>query len=521
MDNLTFLIIPTLLGVTLGIAFVNVIAKASYASMKKQALSKAEMILRNAENESEAIKKSAQIKGKELTLKHKKNLEKEIQHQKKDFLHKEKALIKKEQAVEEIKQKNERYARTLQKKEHDLERKQNNAEQAIEQAQQASKDAETRLETVAALTAEQAQKELKDSLLDQAKQQVFEQIKTIEDDATKQATEKAQTIIATTIQRYASEFVHEATVTVIPLASDNVKGQLIGREGRNVRAIESTMGVDLIIDDTPEVITISCFNPIRREIARIAIESLITDGRIHPTKISAALEKAKKDIHKIAIQKGEQAVFDLGIHRIHNKLVHALGELSFRQSHGRNVLHHSMEVSYITGLMAAELGINEQTARRVGLLHDIGKITDQTQEGPHAQAGAAFAKKHKESSQICQAIASHHGDVPPKSALDHILMAANELANTRPGASHEQLASYIKRLEDLETLCKDHQGVKKVFAMSSGREVHVLVESDKIDDVNVKLLSQKLAAKIEAEAVYPGQVQVVVLREIHSSHYAK
>ncbi|RMH40764.1 MAG: ribonuclease Y, partial [Deltaproteobacteria bacterium] len=310
------------------------------------------------------------------------------------------------------------------------------------------------------------------------------------------------------------------TVTTVPLPSDDLKGRLIGREGRNVRAIEAATGTDIIIDDTPELITISCFNPVRREVARIALTKLIADGRIHPTRIEEVVAKAEKEVDRACVEAGEQAVFDLGLHRVHPELVKALGSLKYRMSYAQNVLAHSVEVGYIAGLMAAELGVSVKAARRAGLLHDIGKAVDHEHDGPHALVGAQLAKKYRESPRICQAIAAHHDDVPPASVLDHIVHAANALSGSRPGARREQLATYIKRLEDIEALCKGFDNVTRAFAILAGREVRVIVENDKVDDAAANLLSKEIARRIEAEATYPGQIRVVVLRETRASEYA-
>jgi ribonuclease Y len=355
----------------------------------------------------------------------------------------------------------------------------------------------------------------------QAQAAVAAEIKKIEDDAEAEAQGRAKTIIAAAIQRYASEFVHERTVAVIPLPSDDLKGRLIGREGRNVRALEAATGIDLIIDDTSEAITISCFNPVRREIARIAISALVADGRIHPTRIEEVVRKAEKEVDKVCKEAGEAAVFDLGLNRVHPELVKLVGKLRYRQSYAQNLLAHSIEVGYLAGLMAAELGQNVKLARRAGLLHDVGKAIDHEQEGNHAEVSAQVARRHGESPKVCQAIAAHHGDVPAQTVLDHIVHAANALSAARPGARREQLASYIKRLDDLEAICRRFGGVEKAFALQAGREVRVMVMNDQVDDAQAMMLSKEIARSIEAEASYPGQVRVVVVRETRASDYAR
>ncbi|HTM20341.1 MAG TPA: ribonuclease Y, partial [Kofleriaceae bacterium] len=301
---------------------------------------------------------------------------------------------------------------------------------------------------------------------------------------------------------------------------DDMKGRLIGREGRNIRALEAAAGIDLIIDDTSEAITISCFHPVRREIGRLAISKLVADGRIHPTRIEELVKKAEKEIEKVSREAGEQAVFDLGLHRVHPELVKLLGTLRYRSSYAQNVLQHSIEVGFLAGLMAAEVGLNVKTARRAGLLHDIGKAADHEQEGPHAEVGAQVARKFGESPQVCQAIAAHEG-AGASGLLDHVIAAANQLSNARPGARRETLASYVKRLEELEKICMGFRGVDKAYALLAGREVHVMVRNDEIDDAQALMLSKEIAKKIEDESTYAGAVRVVVLRETRASEYAR
>jgi ribonuclease Y len=310
-------------------------------------------------------------------------------------------------------------------------------------------------------------------------------------------------------------------VSVVPLPSDDMKGRLIGREGRNIRALEAATGIDMIIDDTSEVITISCFNPVRREIARLAISKLVADGRIHPTRIEEVVKKAEKEIDKLCKEAGEQAVFDLGLHRVHAELVLQLGRLKYRSSYAQNLLQHSIEVGFLAGLMAAELGVSVKLARRAGLLHDIGKSVDHELEGSHAAVGAQLCRKYGETPKVCQAIASHHGDPAPSTVFDHIVQAANELSAARPGARRELLASYVQRLEDMEALCIGFRGVSKAFALQAGREVRVMVQNDQIDDAQALVLSKEIARKLESEASYAGHVRVVVVRETRASDYAR
>ncbi len=490
----------------------------------KIAEEEAEKIRTAAKAEVDAIKQAAEVDGKEAARKRKSELDEELKNRRGELAKREEALGQKERDIDKQRKEAERRAAEVDKKEKSVDGKVKQADSAIEKAEAAQAEARKKLEQIASLSEEQARKKLEEEVRSQALASAAVEIKRIEDDATKEATARAKTIVATAIQRFASEFVHERTVSVVTLPSDDLKGRLIGREGRNVRALEAATGIDMIIDDTPEAITISCFNPVRREIARIAIGALVADGRIHPTRIEECVRKAEKEVDKICKEAGEQAVFDLGLHRVHPELVRHLGRLKFRQSYAQNVLLHSIEVGYLAGLIAAELGANVKLARRAGLLHDIGKAVDHEQEGPHGDVGAQLCRKHGESPKVCQAIAAHHGDetgVKPQALLDHIVAAANSLSAARPGARREQLASYIKRLDDLEHICKRFSGVERAFALQAGREIRVMVMNDQVDDAQAIVMSKEIARAIETEATYPGQVRVVVVRETRASDYAR
>ena len=477
-----------------------------------------------AQVEIDAIKQAAEVDGKEAARKRRAELDDELRARRAELQKREDALAQREREIERARRDAERQAVELDKKEKSVDGKIKQADGAVEKAEAAQAEARKKLEAIAGLTEDQARKQLEDEVRGQAYASAAGDIKRIEDDAHKEATARAKTIVATAIQRFASEFVHERTVAVVPLPSDDLKGRLIGREGRNIRALEAATGVDMIIDDTAESITISCFNPVRREIARLAISALVADGRIPPTRIAEVVRKAEKEVDKVCKEAGEQAVFDLGLHRVHPELVKQLGRLKFRQSYAQNVLLHSVEVGYLAGLIAAELGANVKLARRAGLLHDIGKAVDHEQEGPHGEVGAQLARKHQESPRVCQAIASHHGDeggTRPQGLLDHIVAAANSLSAARPGARREQLASYIKRLDDLEAICKRFSGVERAYALQAGREIRVMVMNDQVDDAQAIVMSKEIARAIENEATYPGQVRVVVVRETRASDYAR
>ncbi|MBA3396029.1 MAG: ribonuclease Y [Deltaproteobacteria bacterium] len=500
-------------------------AKGDNSAARRAAEEEADKIRRAAESEIEQIKKGAEVEGKELARKHKSELDDELRNRRTELAKREEGLAAKEREVEKQRREAERRAADVEKKEKTVDGKVKQADSAVEKAEAAQVEARKKLEQIASLTEEQARKKLEDEVRSQAYASAAVEIKRIEDDAHKEATSRAKTIVATAIQRFASEFVHERTVAVVPLPSDDLKGRLIGREGRNIRALEAATGVDMIIDDTAESITISCFNPVRRETARLAISALVADGRIHPTRIEEVVRKAEKDVDKVCKEAGEQAVFDLGLHRVHPELVKLLGRLKFRQSYAQNVLLHSIEVGYLAGLIAAELGANVKLARRAGLLHDIGKAVDHEHEGPHAEVGAALVRKHGESPKVAQAIASHHGDdgggPQPQAILDHVVASANALSAARPGARREQLASYIKRLDDLEAICKRFGGVERAYALMAGREIRVMVMNDQVDDAQAVVMSKEIARAIENEATYPGQVRVVVVRETRASDYAR
>jgi ribonuclease Y len=470
------------------------------------------------------IKRAAEVEGKEAARKHKAELDDDLRARRGDLQTREDAIAQRERDLDKARRDTDRRTSEIDKKEKSVDGKVKQADAAVAKAEAAQTEARAKLEQIAGLSEDAARKALEDEVRAQAIAAAATDIKKIEDDAQREAAARAKTIVATAIQRFASEFVHERTVAVIPLPSDDLKGRLIGREGRNVRALEAATGIDLIIDDTAESITISCFNPVRREIARLAISALVADGRIHPTRIEEVVRKAEKEVDKVCKEAGEQAVFDLGLHRVHPELVRNLGRLKFRQSYAQNVLLHSIEVGYLAGLIAAELDFNVKLARRAGLLHDIGKALDHEQEGNHGEVGAQFARKHGESPKVCQAIAAHHGDdigAKPTALLDHIVAAANALSAARPGARREQLASYIKRLDDLEAICKRFTGVERAYALQAGREIRVMVMNDQVDDAQAIVMSKEIARTIETEATYPGQVRVVVVRETRASDYAR
>jgi len=518
---IVYLIAGAAVGVLVGLILGSMLAKRKSATAEGIADEQAKKLLGSAEVEAAAIRKDAELKGKELAYKVKADVEEEMRGRRADLAKKEEAVQRQEAELDRKGRDVQRQTADIDKKEKQIVGREQAAESMARQAAESLTAAKAKLEKIAGLTAAEARQQLVEKELEEAQRQAAVEVKRIEATAREEATEKATKIIGQAIQRYASEFVGERTVSVVPLPSDDLKGRLIGREGRNVRALEAATGTDLIIDDTPECITISCFNPVRREIARLAIGKLVADGRIHPTRIEEVVQKSEKEVDGQCKEAGEQAAFDLGLHRLHPELIRLLGSLKFRSSHAQNLLAHSVEVGYLAGMLAGELGQNVKLARRAGLLHDIGKAVDHEHEGPHAIVGAQVAKKHGESPKVCQAIAAHHEDVPQESVFDHVIDAANRLSAQRPGARRETLETYVQRLTDLEKLAKGMKGVEKAFAIQAGREVRVIVENSVTSDEQALLLSRDLARKIEAEATYAGQVRVCVIRETRASEYAK
>jgi ribonuclease Y len=481
----------------------------------------AKEILERARHEAETKTRLAELEAKEAALRAKAEMEAPLRAERAELSAREKRLEQKEESID-------RRADLLHSRELDLERRDKairSRETAIEEARAKYEDlvaqSRKKLEKLAGLTADEARRQLIESLVDEARHEAAKKVKQVEDEAREEAEKRAKRIVGLAIQRYAGEHVQERAVTVVPLPSDDMKGRIIGREGRNIRALEAATGVDLIIDDTPEAIILSSFDPVRREIARVTIEQLIADGRIHPTRIEELLEKSREQVEQTIREAGEQATFELGIHGMHPELVRLVGALKYRYSYSQNVWRHSIECGYLCGLMAAELGLNIKQARRAGLLHDIGKAVDHEVEGGHAVIGATLARKYGESPKVANAIASHHEDEEPQSVLAHLVAAADALSGARPGARREMMESYIKRLEDLERIAKSFPGVEKTYAIQAGREIRVMVEQSEITDEGALLLCRDIAKKIERELTYPGQIKVTVIRETRAVEYAR
>jgi ribonuclease Y len=478
-------------------------------------------LLEAAKAEAESLKRQAVLEAKELAQKARADVENvlktrqaELERRGAELGERERDLDKRERATT---QQSDEVARATKQ----LTSREAAAEAVARASAQQGVEARARLERIAGLSQAEAKAELVAEVRDEARRSVADEVKKIEDGARVEAEEKSKMIIGAAIQRYAGEYVAERTVATVPLPSDDMKGRIIGREGRNIRALEAATGIDLIIDDTPEAVVISCFNPVRREIARIALTRLIADGRIHPTRIEEMVEKATQEVEAQCKEAGEQAAFDLGLGRLHPELVRLLGKLKLRSSGAQNLLQHSIEVGFIAGAMAAELNLPVKTARRAGLLHDIGKAIDQDAEGAHAIIGASLARKLGEPPRVCHAIEAHHGDVAPTDVMDHLVDAANVLSSQRPGARREMLESYVQRLTDLERIATSFPGVERAFAIQAGREVRVIVENSRVTDQQARLLSKDIARRVEAELTYPGQVKVAVIRETRATDYAK
>ena len=493
--------------------------------IRKRAAKRAEEKISNADEEAlrivnEAIK-SAESKKREVMLEAKEDIlrsrneyEKEVKERRAEQQKQERRLQQKEENLD-------RKTDALEKREEALNQKHAALDKENEEIKIIKRSQTEMLERISGFTAEDAKKYLIEQVESEVTHETALKIKELEQRAKDEADSRAREIVASAIQRCAADHVAEITVSVVPLPNDEMKGRIIGREGRNIRTIETLTGVDLIIDDTPEAITVSCFEPVRREVARLALEKLIADGRIHPTHIEEMVNKARREVDAVIKSEGERAVLETGIRGLHPELVKMLGRLHYRTSYGQNVLQHSIEVSHLAGMMAAELGADVYAAKRAGLLHDIGKALDHEIEGSHVQIGVDICRKYKENTQIIHAIEAHHGDVEPKTPLAFIIQAADAISAARPGARRENVESYVKRLENLEEISSSFEGVEQAFAVQAGREVRIMVKPDVISDDQVILLARSIAKKIEDTLDYPGQIKVNVIRESRAVEYAK
>jgi len=514
------------IGLALGIFLVGLgagflINKRIAANRWRLAEQKARELLETAKREAEALKKEAEIQAKDHFYRARVEFEAEAKERRLELQNMERRLLQKEENIDKRLDLLDQKEASLTKREKALQQQEKIINEKEKQYQTLVEEQRQLLEQMAGISAEEAKERLMKMVESEMRHECAKLIKRIEEETQSVADRKAKEIIASAIQRYAADYVAEETVSVVNLPNEEMKGRIIGREGRNIRTLEAACGVDLIIDDTPEAVVISGFNPIRREIARIALERLITDGRIHPSRIEEIVAKAEQEVDQIIRETGERATFDVGVHGIHPELIRMIGKLKFRTSFAQNVFQHSLEVAFLAGAMAAELGLNIKQAKRAGLLHDIGKAIDHEVEGAHALIGAELARKYGENPKIVHAIAAHHDDEKPQSVLAILIQAADALSAARPGARREMLETYVKRLEDLERIAYSFPGVSKAYALQAGREIRVMVENEEISDADAVMLSRDIARKIENELTYPGQIKVTVIRETRVVDYAK
>ena len=485
-------------------------AEAKLGSAEEEA----KRIVNEAIKAAEQKRKETIIEAKDEAFKLKSDADKEIKDRRAEVSRQERRMDQKEEALD-------KRTAALERKEEELKRRSETVEARLDELEQLKLRQTEKLETIAGMTKEDARAVLLKQVDDELTHEKAMKISAYQANMKDECDQIARDLVGQAIARCAADATSEATVSVVPLPSDEMKGRIIGREGRNIRALETATGCDLIIDDTPEAITLSSFDQTRREVARMALERLIADGRIHPARIEETVDKCRRELEIQMKREGDKAVMDLGIHSLHPDLVKLIGRLKYRTSFGQNVLNHSIEVAWLAGLMAGELGVNVQMARRAGLLHDIGKALDHEIEGSHVQIGVDICKKYRENPQIIHAVEAHHGDVEPKTTLAFIIMAADAISAARPGARRENMESYIKRLETLEALCNGFEGVESSYAVQAGREVRILVQPDKVSDDQVVLLARNVAKKIESELDYPGQIKVSVIRESRATEYAK
>jgi ribonuclease Y len=488
---------------------------------KKGAESMARKILEDAEREAEMKKREALIEAKEELHRLKSELERQNREKKVELQNLERKLLQREESLNRRADMMDRKEREVKEREKELETLQRSLRERESELRELINKRREELERISGMSSKEAKDLLIESMISEARKEAAVLIRRIEEEAREEAERKAQEIIATAIQRCASEYVAEVSVSVVSLPNEEMKGRIIGREGRNLRAFESATGVDVIIDDTPQTIALSAFDPVRREIARIAMERLISDGRIHPARIEEVVEKVRKEVEQSIIEEGERAVLELGIDGLHPELVRMVGKLKYRMSYAQNVLQHSKEVAFLASMMASELKLDPKLVKRAALLHDIGKAAEQEMQGSHALVGAEIARKYEEPEEVVHAIAAHHGEVEPETLVDILVSSADALSAARPGARRESLERYIKRLERLEAIADSFEGVSKSYAIQAGREIRVVVEPEKISDEELSFLAREIARKIEQEADYPGQVKVVVIKEIRAVDYAK
>ena len=517
MNTTTWIIVLIVVAIVVALisAFIATQVRKNVVEKKiGSAEGKAREIIDEAIKSAEAKKKEALLEAKEENLKAKNELDKEIKERRAEVQRYEKRVLNKEEAIE-------RKSESLEKKENSLKNKEEKLAEAQTKVDELSEKRVQELERISGLTSEQAKEYLLKTVEEEVKIETAKLVKELESQAKEEADKKAKEIVVNAIQKCATDHVSETTISVVSLPNDEMKGRIIGREGRNIRTLESLTGVDLIIDDTPEAVVLSGFDPIRRESARIALEKLIVDGRIQPTRIEEMVNKARKEVETMIREEGEAATLEVGVHGIHPELVKLLGKMKFRTSYGQNALKHSIEVAHLSGLLAAEMGLDVRIAKRAGLLHDIGKAVDHEMEGTHIQLGVDLCRKYKESAVVINAVEAHHGDVEPENLIACIVQAADAISAARPGARRETLETYTNRLKQLEDITNSFEGVDKSFAIQAGREIRVMVIPEKVTDADMVLMARDISKQIEAELEYPGQIKVNVVRESRAIDYAK
>lgn len=510
-----------LAGLIIGVVAGFIVRNFTMTDKVREAQEKAERIVKDAAKEAENKKKEAEIEVKDKIYQARLDIERDTQEKRSELVNLEKRLIQKENHLEKKGEQLERRDNEFHRREREIIAREKSAAEKIEHYEQALRTAREQLERISGMSAEEAKRHLMKVMEEEAKFEAAKEIKRIEDEAKGSAEKKAREIITMAIQRYANEHVAEVTVSVVNLPNEEMKGRIIGREGRNIRALESATGVDFIVDDTPEAVIISGFDPVRREIARQTLEKLISDGRIHPGRIEDLAEKVKRDIEKNMREEAEKVLFDLGISNVHPEIVKLLGRLKYRTSYGQNNLYHAREVAIICGMMAAELRLDVALAKRAGLLHDIGKAVSHEHEGTHVSIGMELARKYGESPKVVNAIGVHHGDVEPICPESVLVAAADALSGARPGARRETFEAYIKRLENLEKIASTFKGVEKSYAISAGREIRVIVKQGDVSDAEASQIARDMAKKIHDELTYPGQIKVTVIRESRYVEMAK
>ncbi len=508
-------------GLAAGLVIGFFLRKRVVEGNEKNIKAQSRQIIETAIVEAEQLKKEALLQSKEAAYRVKQALEEELQADRDELKDERRQLKRKRDGLKREWDSFDRKQLELYKNEKRLKQLENEWQEKHKEIDNLIGKQRYELSRLAGISQEEAKKLLMDSLESEARMDAAKRLAKIENEMKVEADRKGKNILALAISRYAGDYVADRTVSVVPLPSDEMKGRIIGREGRNIRAIEAATGIDIIIDDTPEAVILSGFNPVRREVARLALLQLINDGRIHPGRIEEVVEKVTKELEVTMREAGEQSTFDVGVHGVHVELMNLLGRLKYRTSYGQNVLQHSLEVSFLCGIMASELGVDVKIAKRAGLLHDIGKAVDHEVEGSHAIIGRDLAKKYGEAEEVVYAIGAHHEDQPPQSVIDVLVQSADALSGARPGARKEMLESYVKRLEDLEAIANGYEGVEKTYAIQAGRDLRIIVDSNKVKDEEAILLSQDIAKSIEDKLTYPGQIRITVIRETRAVEYAR